>query len=70
MESELSDKCNPAPQTHLEADKLVAAVFNELGEAEYKRARWNPASEPWHYWSREAIENAIRCVLASQGEIG
>jgi hypothetical protein len=63
---------SPAPQTHVagSADSLVSAVFNELGEAEYKLARWNPASDPWHYWSREAIENAIRSVVATHSMDG
>jgi hypothetical protein len=43
--------------------KLHAAIFDELGEPEYKLARWNQSSEPWHYWSREAIEAALAVAV-------
>lgn len=35
------------------------AIFVELGEPDYKLARWSHGAEPWHYWSRESIEAAI-----------
>lgn len=45
------------------------ALFVELGEAEYKLARWSLGADPWHYWSREAIEAAVSTVIGQMREV-
>lgn len=59
----------PTHQTRMVGyESIVQAVFEELGEAEHKLARWNQSSGHCHYWSRESIENALYAVLATLPE--
>lgn len=63
-----------AAEVHSPTGKTVnlidahARLFAELGEPEYKLARWAHGSDPFHYWSREAIETALSQIASPAGE--
>ncbi len=59
----LLDSWNRRTWHQSEIDQFGDALFRFLGESNHKVSPWSQGSEPWEYWSRGEIEQALADIL-------